>query len=134
MAFVFLGCQHFPEATFSLANESRLPKWFAIPPRLARSDVSIEMSYYVKPWGRTATFLMKDTKDRTIQMAQGKLSCLEPLHLKDSPTGFPSGYPSYELITVDGVTEMIEHRRTEPIFYITDNPAVWEEYAATGCH
>jgi hypothetical protein len=110
-----------------------LPKWFAIPPGLVRSDVSIEMSYYVKPWGRTATFLLKDTKNRTVQKAQGKLSCVEPFHLKNPPTGFPSGYPSYERITVDGTTEMIEHRRMEPVIYITDDPAVWKGYATAGC-
>jgi hypothetical protein len=33
-------------------------------------------------------------------------------------------YPRYEVLTADGVTEVIEHRRLEPIFYITDDPEV----------
>jgi hypothetical protein len=33
-------------------------------------------------------------------------------------------YPGYEVVTVDGMTEVIEHRRMEPIFYITDDPQV----------
>jgi hypothetical protein len=51
----------------------------------------------------------------------------EPLYLKHPPLGFPAGYPSYEIITVNGITEIIEHRKMEPIFYITDDPAVWKE-------
>jgi len=38
-----------------------------------------------------------------------------------------SGYPSYEVITLNGITDIIEHRRMEPIFYVTDDPAVWKE-------
>ena len=38
-----------------------------------------------------------------------------------------SGYPSYEVITVNGVIEIIEHRKLEPIFYITDDLAVLKE-------
>jgi|SRR5580693_780000 len=57
-----IGCKGFPESTFELANESRLPKWITLPPGLTRTDVSIEMSYYVKPWGSSATFILRDTK------------------------------------------------------------------------
>jgi len=35
-----------------------------------------------------------------------------------------TGYPSYGAWTVRGITEIIEHRRMEPIFYITDDPEV----------
>jgi hypothetical protein len=36
----------------------------------------------------------------------------------------PIPYPLYELLTANGITEIIEHRRMEPVFYITDNPEV----------
>jgi hypothetical protein len=51
----------------------------------------------------------------------------ERFQLKHPPPGFPPGYPSYELITVNGIIEITEHRKMEPIFYITDDPAVWKE-------
>jgi hypothetical protein len=133
LAFTVAGCEYFPEATFRLANESRLPRWFAIPPGGARADVSITMSYYVKPWGRTATLVLQDATDKVLKKVYGKVACGDPFQLKNPPQGFPSGYPSYERITVNGMTEMIEHRRAEPIFYISDDPAVWKEYAAVGC-
>jgi hypothetical protein len=34
---------------------------------------------------------------------------------------------SYEVVTVNGITEIIEHRKMEPLFYVTDDAAVWEE-------
>jgi hypothetical protein len=122
-----IGCEWFPESTFALASESRLPKWITLPPGLTRADVSITMSYYVKPWGRSAAFKLEDTKGKIRTKVDGKVKGSEPFLLKHPPPGFPPGYPSYELITVNGITEIIEHRQMEPIFYITDDPAVWKE-------
>jgi hypothetical protein len=122
-----IGCEWFPESTFELASESRLPKGITLPPGLIRADVSITMSYYVMPWGRSAIFILRDTKRQIRTKIHGKTRGLGPLQLKHPPPGFPPGYPSYEVITVNGITEIIEHRKMEPIFYITDDPAVWKE-------
>jgi hypothetical protein len=122
-----IGCEWFPESTFELASESRLPKWITTPPGLTRADVSITMSYYIKPWGGSAIFMLKDAKGQIRIKLYGKVKGLEPFQLKHAPPGFPAGYPSYEIITVNGITEIIEHRKMEPIFYITDDAAVWKE-------
>lgn len=122
-----LGCDFFPESTFELASESRLPKWFTLPKELSRSDVTVTMSYYIRPSGRTATFTLLNTKKQKLAEVKGTQTGLEPLTLKKPRPGFPPGYPSYEIITVNGVTEIVEHRKMEPIFYITDDPAVWAE-------
>jgi hypothetical protein len=122
-----IGCAWFPESTFELASESRLPKWITLPPGLTRADVSITMSYYIMPWGSSATFTVQDTKGQTLKKVDGKVKGLEPLELNHPPPGFPPGYPAYEIITVKGITDIIEHRKMEPIFYITDDPAVWKE-------
>lgn len=122
-----VGCQYFPEATFELGSESRLPKWVTLSPGLTRADVSVTMSYYVKPWGGSALFILQDPRKQTPTKVYGKLRGLEPLQLKNPPQGFPRGYPSYEIVTVNGITDIIEHRKMEPIFYVTDDPAVWNE-------
>jgi hypothetical protein len=116
-----------PESTFELANESRLPKWITLPPGLTRADVSITMSYYILPWGRNARFILKDTKGQIRTKVSGKEKGSEPLQLKHPPPGFPAGYPTYEVITANGITEIIEHRKMEPIFFITDDAAVWKK-------
>ena len=122
-----IGCESFPESTFELASQSGLPKWITLPPGLTRADVSLTMNYYIWPWGRRATFILKDTKAQIRTKVAGKVKGLEPLQLKHPPAGFPPGYPSYEVIIVNGITEIIEHRKQEPIFYVTDDPAVRKE-------
>jgi hypothetical protein len=57
-----IGCEWFPESTFELASQSKLPKWITLPPGLARADASITMSYYVMPWGRSVVFVLQDAK------------------------------------------------------------------------
>ena len=122
-----IGCAWFPESTFEPASESRLPKWITLPPGLTRADVSITMSYYIMPWGRSATFTVQDKKGQIRTKVDGKAKGLEPLKLKQPPPEFPPGYPAYEVITVNGLTDIIEHRKPEAIFYVTDDPAVWKE-------
>jgi hypothetical protein len=121
------GCEYFPESTFELASESRLPKWITLPPALTRADVSITMSYYSKPWGASAGFTLRDKKGHVLTKLYGKTRGLGPSQLKHPPPGFPPGSPAYEVITVNGITDIIEHRKPEPIFYVTDDPAVWKE-------
>ncbi len=125
--YAIVGCEYFPESSFELVSESRLPKWITLPPHLTRADVSLTMSYYIKPWGRSATFILRDRKEKMLAKLDGKMKGLELLQVKNPPKGFDDGYPSYEVVTVNGITEIIEHRKMEPKFYMTDNPAVWKE-------
>jgi len=121
------GCDSFPESSFELARESRLPKWFALPSGLLRSDVTVKMNYYVTTSGRISKFILLDAKGNTLAEVQGTQKGLEPTKLKNSGPGFSPDYPSYEIVTVNGITEIIEHRKMEPIFYITDDPTVRDE-------
>ena len=91
------------------------------------------MSYYIKSSGRTATFTVKNANERTIGKFEGSDKCLKPFMLRNPPHGFPEGYPAYEAITVNGITEIIEHRKMEPSFYVTDDAAVRREYESVGC-
>jgi hypothetical protein len=126
-----IGCEWFPESTFELARESRLPKWIGLPPGLTRADASITMSYYTMPWGGRTVFILRDAKGQVRTKIRGKNRGLYPSQLNHPPQGFPSGYPLYEVITVNGITDIIEHRKPEPIFYVTDDPAVWKELGVT---
>jgi hypothetical protein len=135
LVIVFLtikGCKLFPEATFNLANDSRLPKWVTLPPELTRANVSLTMNYYVVPW-RTAQFILRDKNGQIMKKENGKMRCRAPFQLKNPPQGYSPDYPAYEAITVNGVTEIIEHRKMEPIFYVTDDAAVWKQYESIGC-
>ncbi|KAF0187485.1 MAG: hypothetical protein FD168_2555 [Desulfobulbaceae bacterium] len=119
------GCA---ESNFDLAKESRLPKWFNLPPNLTRSDVTVTMDYYILPWGRKAVFKLWDKKGNTISQVTGKQKGRYPILIqKSKKTGMYDGDPSYEIITADGITDIVEHRKMEPIFYVCDDPDVWVE-------
>ena len=127
-----VGCDQFPESIFSLASESRLPKWFHLPPGQTRATVAVKMAYFIDSSGSTAVFTLLDSNGVAISKVTGKSRGHEPLQLRKRTPGFPEGYPAYEVIMVGEITEIIEHRRMEPVFYVTDDPAVWAELAGHG--
>ena len=107
-----------------LSPESRLPKWFASA-GIARASSELTMDYYVSLTGPpAATFTLRDFKGRHIASVIGQPRANEPETLEPHGTTGPIPYPMYEVITADGITEVIEHRRHRPFFYITDDPEV----------
>lgn len=128
IALFLAGCSLFPESSFELASESRLPKWFSLPSGLSRSDVTVTMSYYVKSSGRTAEFSLRNASKKNLAEVVGTLQGSTPMKLRStSASGGSSDYPMYERVTVNGVTEVIEHRRLEPVFYLVDDPQVLDQ-------
>jgi hypothetical protein len=111
------GCGFFPEATFALSPASRLPSWFKLPPGNSRADITVSMSYYVQSNGRVARLEMSTLRGQTISSVTGTLRGLKPSVLP----GSHDGYPSYEVISVNGVVEVVEHRALEPLFYVSDD-------------
>ncbi len=94
--------------------------------------MSVTLNYYTNPLGSDAKVILKDKKGKTLEEINGKVKNLYPLHLKNPPQGFDPGYPAYEIVVASGITEIIEHRKMEPIFYVTDDPAVRKEFLGNG--
>jgi hypothetical protein len=82
----------------------------------------VTMSYYVQSDGRVARFRCSSLGPTLT----GRLRGGHPIAPKQSPPGFPEGYPKYEVITVNGVTDIVEHRQMEPYFFMADESAVTE--------
>jgi hypothetical protein len=133
LALVAKGCEYFPESSFELAKESRLPKWITLPPGLKRTDVALTMNYFSTPWGYDTQFILRDKNNQTIEKKYGRSKCGLGFQVRNPPEGFPPGYPAYKPNTVNGITEIIEHKKMEPLFYVTDDPVVWKQYSAFGC-
>lgn len=116
------GCMS--EANFELAPESRLPKWFEVPSDKSRSDFRVTLDSYVYPSGPVGVYKLyyKDSFFSSKKVS-GTPSRLE---LKNPPTGSWKDYPIYVVVTINGVTDITEHKKMEPIFYMTDDPAVWK--------
>ena len=128
VAALTLGsCGFFPESSFELAPSSRLPRWMVLPPGLSRSQVTVTMDYYVSPIGRTAAFRLYDSHKQQRLKVSGSARGDHPLTLKNAPAGFAPGYPTYEVITINGLPDVVEHRAMEPVFYMTDDPTVLQE-------
>ena len=113
---VALSLSSCEESRFYLADESRLPIWFEIPEGKTRSDVSVSLHYYVYPNGREAKFRLKDSKGWTMEKVKGKQKGLHPIKTKDTV----NGRPSFEIVTVNGMTEVIVHRERNNIFHMYD--------------
>lgn len=128
IGLLVVGCGVFPESSFSLASESRLPKWFDLPPGQTRESVAITMDYFVNSSGRTTAFAMRDSSGKVIAKATGTLKGPNPLQRAVKSPDSPLGYPSYEIVTVGEHAEVIEHRKMEPVFYVTDDPSVLDEF------
>jgi hypothetical protein len=88
------------------------------------------MNYYTARPSGDAKFILKDKNRRTLTNANGRLKGkVKDLHRPFCLGGGDNRYchPVYEVITVKGITEIIEHREKGDVFYITDEPAVWKE-------
>ncbi len=120
-----IGCV---EASLQLASESRLPKWITIPPGLTRADVSVTMNDMNRGGGRGTEFITKDKNGRVLAKTRGALRGLHPIHLNGPlKVDHRYQYPLYEVVTVNGVTEIVEQKKPEPLFYVSDDPAVRKE-------
>jgi hypothetical protein len=124
LGLLLLGCAAAAcsEATFRLADESALPSVFA-DLRVARSEVTAAVDYYVLPWGRKATFTVRRKSTAEILgKAVAQLDGLASKVLAETT----NGYPSYEIARIESVVVVLEHRKPEPVVYICDDPKVLE--------
>jgi len=123
-----MGCL---EASFELASESRLPKWLDVPEGVDRSDLKVTMDYYSTFRGGEYIFKFYDKnkflKIQKISLTTKEQPTVRTKELRKPPAGFPKSYPAYNVVTINGVTDIVERRKMEPVFYMTDDPAVWEE-------
>ena len=125
----FLGfiliCSHpyiglIPDSNFTLSADSRLPKWFSIPPGYTRKDLTVEIYYYAPPPFIRSNFkaiLIGPPPEQKVLLKKIGIMHKHPNYANDR-----SRYPTYNVAVVDGIKEMIEHRQREPIFYISDDP------------
>ena len=91
---VFYGCSLFPESSFQLADESRLPKWVQVPDGAKRSELSLTMDYLIFPWGRRARFTLEEAGAPKRQVVTGTLKCYEPIRLMSKGQYAEPGYPA----------------------------------------
>jgi hypothetical protein len=132
---VFAGCHPLRgcvESQFVLSAASRLPRWFTPPVNFTRTDLEVELYYYVPPVPDlidNTVIYMRDRNGRTFETVTGN-SCWHPA-TRWTPNGdgsfTPAPYPHYTIVTVNGAMEVIEHPGMTDQFLVSDNPLVIEQ-------
>jgi hypothetical protein len=121
---IIAGCL---ESSFKLSDDSRLPKWFVLPEGKDRDNYSVQMELHSTMTGGKA--VIKFYQDNELLPVQ-KYSITtdeQPQIRSRSIADASGGYPRYKIVTINGVTDIVELRKMEPVFYMTDDPAVWSE-------
>ena len=123
MMLATIGCDGSPrpEASFELAADSRLPRWFGMPGNVNRSDFRLTITYYIDATGRYAVVVLSGRGLASPVEVKGTLRGLQPLVVASSTNQGKPAYPKYEVVDVEGVKEVLEHRGREPIVYVTDD-------------
>jgi len=103
-----------------------LPRWFSLPPGVQRDGVKVTLVYYTAPLSGppVATVTLSSSGGQTLNEVVATLRDQDPQTLQPYSGSGRIPYPMYEVLTANGITEIIAHRRMEPFFFITDDPEV----------
>lgn len=97
-----------------------MPKWIVLPPDVRRSDVDVRLDYSLDH----AKFTWVDEKGKKLTAITAKCKNRFPI--------YRSGNLAYEIVTANGVTEIIEHRGNgPPVFFVNDDPVLRKELLAS---
>jgi hypothetical protein len=129
------------ESSFHLASESRLPQGVTIPPGRTRSDVTVTMDFIGMS---EAKFTMRNNAGKKLATVHGKAKG-NAIYLKTTTHRPDPHGTGYQLVVINGITEIVECRPSEAhenmekngrivapaLFYVIDDPAVKQEVLAT---
>jgi hypothetical protein len=115
------------ESSFVLSPESRLPKWLKVSPKISRTDLKVTMDYYSTFSGGEYIFkLYQEGSFFRVQKITVDIADVKNIALKGLSQS-QTDYPKYYTVTVNGITDIVEYKKMEPIFYMVDDPAIWKE-------
>lgn len=128
LALMTVACsptRGFLESEFTLAKESSLPSWVEpLPEWCDRNDVKIRIQYWSPPWDVDDTTLIASCGPKNLLSKTGKSDRPKQWYLWAKEDWLKRYYPYFNLITIDGNTEVILHKKMEAIFYISDRQAI----------
>jgi len=112
------------ESEFHLAKESRLPVWFKVPDGMNRQDLDVVLTYYTTGPADITLVNIREGRSKSLKTVKGE-NHHHPEYWAWAQQDWPKrSHPSFVVINVDGVLEIIEHKKMEPLFYISNEAAV----------
>jgi hypothetical protein len=116
----------FAESNFNLSKDSRLPRWFQLPSGVDRNGITVEFTYFLSKT-KMAAINSKTGKILFSAEADKKHHPITEAESKTMKQGWPC--PSYNIITVNGMEEIVAHIERGDIVYIVEpseiTPAVY---------
>ncbi len=111
---------------FRLASDSRLPVWFTAPAGVDRSELEVTMTSYSPLFSeaRTATLELRTKQGQLVKRVVAEKRGTESLILQPDPGSGPRPYPRFEILTAEGMLDVVVHQRLEPLFRMTDDADV----------
>jgi hypothetical protein len=108
------------ESSFELAADSRLPNWIEVQDGASRRDYRLTLDCYSTFSGGEFVFkLYKKGSFFKIQKATADLSRIKEI-VQDDSLVKKDKYPKYFAVTIDGIVDIVELRKMEPVFYMTE--------------
>lgn len=111
----------FTEASFKLTKDSRLPKWFVLHSGTTRTDITVKFNYFMS---KTKIAAINNKNGQIIFSAEADKKH-HPITLEESkkmPRDWPC--PSYNIISVNGIEEVIEHAEPGNTVHIVENSQI----------
>ena len=122
------SCSWFPESTFTISPESRLPRWITLN-GVSRSDVTLRVDFIVplitEEYARV-TVVGRDGNVRE-RIDASETSSVGVQTANGAPAR--GEYPNYQVVAVNGVTDIFEQRAAQNVLYMCDEAAVWSKLA-----
>jgi len=115
----------FLESEFTLSPDSKLPTWFSdLPKNNKRENITIYLKYYTPIFNVNDTVIIVKDGWQTLYEETGMREH-HPKYWAWAQKDWPQrSHPSYVNITINGKTEIIEHKKMEPFFYISNEEAI----------
>lgn len=125
--FFLTGCYYpdrgFHESSFDLMMEKRLPKPFDPNGKIAPKGYTAKIEFYSETSQINVRLVVFDPNRKKIFDEMGTSWW--------HPSGSYQGrghleYPSHTVILINGIKDILEHRESGPILYLTDDEKLWK--------
>ena len=109
------------ESQFDLVLDSRLPKFFDPDGHISPRGYKARVEFYSSP--HSVRVIIYEPSGRKVFDKHGD-SWWHPKSQQPGQ-GKPQTYPSYEVVSFDGVLDIFEQRHPEPLLHLTDDAELW---------